>query len=116
VNLKKREVGDLVIVDIEGKLVGGPDESPEFHDFFKSLLGGGANEIVINLRNTPWASSLGIGMLIGAHTSVANAGGELVLAHVSDRINDLLNVTRLYLVFKCFGTDEAAIKYLTEKG
>jgi anti-sigma B factor antagonist len=55
-------------------------------------------------------------MLIGAHTSIANAGGELVLAHVTDRINDILTVTRLLLIFKTFETEDEALKYLAAKG
>ena len=112
--LKKREAYGAVIVDIEGKLIGGPDNVDEFHSFFKSLLDQGMNRIVVNLRKTPWANSQGVGMLIGAHTSATNAGGELVLSNILDRIDDILTTTRLLLIFKTFDTEEEAIKYLNE--
>jgi anti-sigma B factor antagonist len=104
------------VVHVKGKFVGGPENSDKFHSFIKSLLSEGQNKIVINLSRTPWANSQGIGMLIGAHTSIANAGGELVLAHVTDRINDILTVTRLLLIFKTFETEDEALKYLAAKG
>jgi anti-anti-sigma factor len=114
VKLTKKEISGAVVVGIEGKLIGGPENSDSFHSFFKTLITDGHKNIIINLHKTPWANSQGIGMLIGAHTSVANAEGELVLSHVADRINDILTVTRLALIFKTFETDDDAAKYLTK--
>ena len=100
-------------MDIEGKLVGGP-ESLAFHDSFKEVLGEGKNKIIVNLRQTPWADSLGIGLLIGAYTSVKKAGGELVLAYAGERIQNILEVTQLVRIFKTFDSDEEAIAYLSQ--
>ena len=113
--LTKKEITGAVVVGIEGKLIGGPENSDTFHNFFKTLLSDGHKNIIVNLHKTPWANSQGIGMLIGAHTSVSNAGGELVLSHVADRINDILAVTRLALIFKTFDTDDDASNYLTKE-
>ena len=110
--LSKREKGGAVIVDVEGKFVGSPENSDIFHRFFKSLLSEGWKKVVVNLDGSPWANSMGIGMLIGAHTSFANAGGELVLAKLSDRTYDILKVTRLLLVFKTFETEDEALAHL----
>lgn len=112
-NLSKREVPGAVVVDIDGKFVGGPENSDKFHSFFKGLLTEGHNKVVVNLGKTPWANSQGIGMLISAHTSFANANGELVLAEVTDRIQDILQVTRLFLIFRSFDTEGQAVDHLT---
>ena len=112
--LKTREVYGAVIVDIEGQLVGGP-ESEVFHKFFRSLLEEGKKRIIVNLGRVPWANSQGVGMLIGAHTSAKNAGGELVLVNVADKINSILTVTRLMYIFTTFDTEKDAIRYLKEK-
>ena len=114
VKLTKKEITGAVVVGIEGKLIGGPENSDMFHSFFKTLISDGHKNIIVNLHKTPWANSQGIGMLIGAHTSVSNVDGELVLAHVADRINDILTVTRLALIFKTFDTEEEAANYLTK--
>jgi len=113
--LIKKEIRGVVVVEVHGKLIGGPESSDEFHELIKGLLDGGKNKIVINLGRTSWADSRGIGMLIGAYTSVKNAGGDLVLAHVIDRINGILSVTRLLLIFRTFDSDDNAVDYL-EKG
>ena len=113
--LTKKEVRGVVVVGIHGKLLGGPDESDRFHQLFKSIVDEGKKNVVVNLRRTSYANSLGIGMLIGAYTSIRNSGGELVLAHVIDRINNILIVTKLLLIFKTFETMDEAVDYLLEK-
>ena len=113
--ITKRDAPGAAIVDISGKFFGGPENSEKFHGFFKSLLEEGHKMVVVNLAKTPYANSQGIGMLIGAHTTLANAGGELVLANVTDRINDILIVTRLLLIFKTFESEAEALEYLSSK-
>ena len=111
--LTKKEVPGAVIVGIEGKFFGGPENSDKFHSFFKKLVAEGHNKVVIDLGKTPYANSQGIGMLISTHTSLANAGGELVLARPTNRISDILTVTRLLLIFKSYDTVEEAVEYIT---
>ncbi len=113
--LVERNVVGAAVVEVHGKLIGTPDNCDAMHKSLKSLLDKGKNKIIVDLSQTPWANSQGIGMLIGAFTSVSNVGGNLVLAHVPDRINDVLTVTKLNLVFKTFDNEEAAVRYLTGK-
>ena len=96
--LTSKAVRGIAVVGIHGKLLGGPGESEKFPPFFKSIVSDGSRKIVIDLHRTSYANSLGIGMLIGAHTSITNASGELVLANVTDRINSILVVTQLALI------------------
>jgi anti-anti-sigma factor len=110
-----KEMSGVDVVEVHGKLIGGPDNCDAFHNVFKSLLNKGKNKIIIDLSNTPWANSQGIGMLIGAHTSVSNAGGKLAIAHVPERINDVLVVAKHSLIFKTFESSEGALRYLTGK-
>lgn len=112
--LTKKEILGVPVVEIHGKLVGGPGNSEKFRGLFKSLIKEGKNKIVINLKHTPFANSIGIGMLIGVYTSAKNSGGELVLSHVLDRIDGILTVTRLYLIFKTFDSDDKAVKHLLD--
>ena len=106
---RERKVAEAIVVDVEGKLVGGPN-SGEFHGLIKRLLEEGERRFVINLQETPWANSQGIGLLIGALTSVTNEGGKLVLAESGERIRDVLKVTRLYMIFENFATVDAAVR------
>lgn len=110
--LTQKEMHGVTVIEVHGKLIGGPDNSDLFHDCIKSLLADGKKRVVVDLHRTLWANSQGIGLLIGAHTAVKNAGGNLVLARVIDRIHDILTVTRLLLIFKTFESVEGAVGYL----
>jgi len=110
--LTKREIRGVVVVEVHGKLIGGSESSDEFHRVIKALLDEGKNRVVINLSRVSYADSRGIGILIGAYTSIKNAGGDLILAHVVDRINGILIVTQLALIFKTFDSEDEAVSYL----
>lgn len=102
--------GDVAVIRVEGKMVGGLENTEKCHDCFGETLRSGTKKIAVALGDAPWANSQGIGMLIGAYTSAKNAGAELVLAEVGVRIRDVLDVTKLSLIFKMFETvDEAVI-------
>jgi anti-sigma B factor antagonist len=113
--LTKKEVRGVVVVGIHGKLLGGSDESDKFHQVFKTIIDDGKKYVVVDLHRTSYANSVGIGMLIGAYTSMKNSGGDLVLANVIDRINNILVVTQLCLIFKTFDSVDEAVDYLLEK-
>jgi anti-anti-sigma factor len=102
----------IEVVAISGKIVGSAPASEAFHELFRQQLESGKRKFVIDLTLTPWTNSLGIGMLMGAHTSVRKSGGEIVLAHASERIHDLLRVTHLHKVFEVFDTVPQALERL----
>lgn len=109
--LKTREVYGAVIVDIRGQLIGGSN-SESFQRFIAKLLNEGKTHIIVNLHDVPWANSQGVGMLIGAQKRARAAGGELVLTHVTDKIYDILSVTRLCLFFTTFDNENDAAQYM----
>jgi anti-sigma B factor antagonist len=108
--------GRVEVVAISGKIVGSAQSSREFHDLFRSLVADGKKKFVVDLTETPWTNSLGVGMLMGAYISVKNHGGDMVLANAGDRIRDLLRVTRLFTVFEVFDSLEAAVERLGSMG
>jgi anti-sigma B factor antagonist len=110
--ISSREVDGATVLDVAGKLIGGIENSERFHRLFKTLLTCGQRNFVLNLNDTPWADSQGIGILIGAYTSVMKAQGELVLAAPSVRVSNLLAVTQLNRLFIVRDTEEEALSYL----
>jgi anti-sigma B factor antagonist len=112
--LKTREVYGAVIVDMDGQLVGG-ENSETFRGFIDGLLEQHKKRIIVNLHRVPWANSQGVGMLIGAHKIVKDAGGELVLANVTDKIHSILSVTRLCIVFSTFSSVNEAVACLRQQ-
>ncbi len=102
--------GEIVIIDISGKIMGG-EETTMFHGRIHEYLNRNKKKIVLDLAKTEWMNSVGLGMLISALTSVKNSGGRLVLANIT-KIESILTITRLISVFEHFDNREDAIKAL----
>jgi anti-sigma B factor antagonist len=105
--IQQKELYGAVILELNGKLTGGP-EAETFRNIFKTLVEEGKKNIIINLKKVGWINSTGLGILISGYTSVRKSGGDLVLCNVGDRIDSILYVTKLNLLFQAFDSEEAA--------
>ena len=101
--------GDIAILTLKGKMMGGPDMQ-ELHDHIKGLMSDGVNKVVADLGRVKWLNSSGLGTLMGALTTLRNEGGDLKLAHTSDKINSLLMITKLMSIFETYDDVEDALK------
>ena len=110
-NLKfsTRSVGDVTIVDMTGKIVIG-DETAALRQLVVSLLDKGDRKILFNLAHVDYIDSLGLGYLVSAFTSVRKLGGELKLLSLTEKVQDLLQITKLYTVFDIANDEAAAVK------
>jgi anti-sigma B factor antagonist len=107
-NFELSEKGDLVILSLFGKIMGGP-EATEINDRINQLIDEKKLKIVIDLEQVEWLNSSGLGILIGAVTLLKNNKGDLRLIHVSDRIQNLLKITKLETVLeRCDSLEDAA--------
>lgn len=92
------EQDKVVILSLAGKIMGGPEAS-EINGKINQLMDDGKLKIVIDLGEVDWMNSSGLGILIDAVTVLKNNNGALRLVNVSDRINNLLKITKLNTVF-----------------
>ena len=106
VKLTTRQVGDVTVIDAAGRITLG-EGSSTFRDSIKELVGKGHKKILLNLGDVSYIDSSGIGELVSGFTTVSNAGGQLKLLKLTKRIQDLLQITKLYTIFEVFD-DEAA--------
>jgi anti-sigma B factor antagonist len=110
-NYDVEERYNCVIIALKGNVMGGPDGT-KLHDTLHHLKEGGKKNVVADLSQVSFMNSSGLGMLISGMTTMRNAGGDLCLAAVADRIQSLLVITKLNTVFKHFETvDEAAASF-----
>ena len=93
-----RQIQDVTVVDLSGQIKLG-EGSSVLRDTVKDLLSKGHRKILLNLGEITYIDSSGIGELISAFTSVRNQGGDLKLLHLTKKIHDLLQITKLYTVF-----------------
>jgi len=102
------EKNGITILHLSGKIMGGP-EATEINEKINQLIDSDNKKIVIDLVNVDWMNSSGLGILIGAVTVLKNSNGLLCLINVSDRIKNLLKITKLNTVFDIYDNfDEAA--------
>jgi anti-sigma B factor antagonist len=106
--LTTRTVDGVAVVDCGGRIVFG-DESTLVRDTVKKLIGEN-KKIVLNLAGVTYIDSGGLGTLVGLYTTAHNAGGAVKLAHLTERVTDLLQVTKLVTVFEVYDTVEKAVE------
>ena len=103
----------MTIVDCDGRIVFG-EESALLRDTLKKLIGENS-QIVLNLGGITYIDSGGLGTLVALYTTAHNAGGAVKLANLTQRVGDLLQVTKLLTVFEVYDSEEKAIESF-EKG
>ncbi|MCK4305685.1 MAG: STAS domain-containing protein [Candidatus Eisenbacteria sp.] len=104
----KRMEGDVAVLSLSGKLMGGPD-AEAVRGAIKDCLEGDTKNILIDLGDVSWINSTGLGILIASHVTVTNAGGNLKISRVSKRISQIFMVTKLHTVFETFETEAGAL-------
>jgi len=109
---KVREVGNVTIIDLSGKLMGGCD-ADVFRDLIHELLEKGRRQVIVNLSEITWVNSTGVGILITGYTTLRKNKGDLRLLNVSNKIQSILYVTKLNLIFECFEDEQAAVASFT---
>ena len=109
VKLSTRQVGDVSVVDVAGRITLG-EGSSALRDLLKDMVGKGQKKILLNLGEVTYIDSTGIGELVSAFTSIANQGGQLKLLNLAKRVKDLLQITKLYTVFDVHDDEAGAIR------
>ncbi len=106
--MSTRSLEGVLVVDCSGRLVFG-EESASLRDTVKKLLTE-SPKVVMNLREVNYIDSGGLGTLVSLYTTARNAGGAVKLASLSQRVGDLLQITKLLTIFEVFDDEESAAK------
>lgn len=104
-----REVGPITIVDLSGRISLG-EGSALLRKTIRDLLEGGQNRILLNLGDVNYIDSSGIGELVSGFTAVRNRSGELKLLNLTKKVNDLLQLTKLFTVFDVYSDEGTAVR------
>src|ERR1700748_1219179 len=103
-----RQVDGVTILELSGRLTLGQG-SVTLRDTIRDLVAKGSTKILLNLGNVDYIDSSGVGELVSAFTSVKNAGGELKLLNLTQKVRDLLQITKLYTVFDVHDDEAHAV-------
>ena len=108
ITISERQAGDVTILDLDGKVTIG-EGSVALRNAIRRLLGEGKNKILLNLGGVGYIDSSGIGELVSSFTAVNKEGGTLKLLNLTQKIQDLLAITKLLTVFDVFEDEGSAL-------
>lgn len=108
-DLKERQAGDVTILDLSGEVRIG-DSSVALRESVRNLADQGKKKLLLNLAGVKYIDSSGIGELIANYTTVTRQGGQLKLLKLTDRIQNLLVITKLLTVFDSYEDEAEALK------
>jgi anti-sigma B factor antagonist len=107
--IQERAVGDVVVLDLKGKVTLG-DGDELLRENINRLVEKGQKKIILNLADVPYVDSVGLGEIVRTYTTVSRQGGSLKLLNLTKRITDLLSITKLLTVFETFDTESEAVQ------
>jgi len=97
-----------VVIELKGNVMGGP-EAQEFSDALHKLIDDNKKNVIVDLTETKFMNSSGLGMLISGYTTMKNGGGSMKLANATEKIESLLVITKLISVFEHYTSVEDAV-------
>jgi len=104
-----RQVGSVMVVDVSGRIELG-EESAALRDLVSDLVSKGDKKILLNLADVQYMDTSGLASLVSAFIRVRKQGGELKLLNLTDKVSDLMQITRLYTVFDVTNDEAVAVK------
>jgi anti-sigma B factor antagonist len=102
-------VGAVSIVDVSGRIVLG-EESAALRTVIGDLVREGHNKILLNLGDVNYIDSSGLGSLVSSFASVKKQGGELKLLNLTNKVEDVMQITKLYTIFDVKDDEASALK------
>jgi anti-sigma B factor antagonist len=104
-----REAGQVTVVDFSGRITLG-DGSALLRKMIRGLLDDQRKKILLNFADVDYIDSAGIGELVSGYTAVKGRGGDLKLLHLTKKVRDLLQITKLYTVFDVYTDESTALR------
>ena len=107
-NIRERQAGDVTILDLDGKITIG-EGSVSLRGAIRRLIEEGKKKILLNLSGVGYVDSSGIGELVSSYTTTSSKGGQLKLLNLTQKIQDLLAITKLLTVFDVYDDESSAL-------
>ena len=107
-SINERQAGDVTVLDMSGKITIG-EGSVALRAAIRRLLEEGKKRILLNLAGISYVDSSGIGELVSSYTAINKEGGQLKLLNLTQKIQDLLTITKLLTVFDVYDSEADAL-------
>src|SRR5712692_6607367 len=107
-NIHERRIGDVTVLDMDGNIrIGGSNVA--LKKAISSLVAEGRNQIVLNLARVAYIDSSGLGELISGHVTLNNKGGQIKLLNLTQRLQELMTITKLLTIFDVYEDESKAV-------
>ncbi|HYY56786.1 MAG TPA: STAS domain-containing protein [Pyrinomonadaceae bacterium] len=107
-DIKERQAGDVTVLDMDGKVTIG-EGSVALRSAIRRLLEEGKKKILLNLAGVGYIDSSGIGELVSSYTAINKEQGQLKLLNLTQKLQDLLAITKLLTVFDVYENESDAL-------
>ena len=107
-DIRERQAGDVVVLDMSGKITIG-EGSVALRSAIRRLLEEGKKKILLNLAGVGYIDSSGIGELVSSYTAINKEQGQLKLLNLTQKLQDLLAITKLLTVFDVYENESDAL-------
>lgn len=109
--IEQEMIGPIAVLNLKGPMTAG-DDVGRLRDKIRSLVQQGTRRIALDLGGVSYMDSAGLGELMAVHTTVNRGAGQIRVFNITNRVSDLLNITRLWTVLDAFDSKDAALKSL----
>ena len=113
--IAERRVGDVTVLDCWGQITLG-DGSETLRKTIKHLVENGRTRVLLHLGGVCHVDSSGLGSLVAVYTGLQKCGGDLKLVQLSERLEDLMVMTKLLTVFDTYKDEAVALESFSHKG
>ncbi len=107
--IERRKVANVTILDLKGKILFG-DGIDELRQSINGAIKDGEKQLVLNFAEVPYLDSTGLGEVVRSYTTLKKEGGTVKIANLTNKVKDLMMVTKLITVFETFENENEAVK------
>ena len=107
-SINQRQAGDVAILDLNGEVRIG-DSATALRGAIRELVAAGNKKILLNLAGVRYIDSSGIGELVSSFTAIGKENGQLKLLNLTQKLQDLLTITKLLTVFDVYESEAEAL-------
>lgn len=107
-------IGTIASLDMRGKFIKGQG-GHQLQILTDKVIEAGSTKVLLNLTGVPIIDSMGIGEIVRAFKRVKDAGGELKLVGVTERVYGALRITQLLDLIESYKTEDEAVASFSKK-
>ncbi len=106
--IKEDMKGDVLVIALSGKVIGGP-ELVQVKEAFQRAVDQGKNKVLLDLGKVSWMDSSGLGVIVSGHTTLSRADGALKILNATKKIHELFIITKLITIFETYTDEQKAL-------